>query len=96
MKLERALQIADESARLRTKYGKMAAGALQAKYRNDEIEDALVTLADAVNDRVDGVTMEEVTKLRRQLAAANARVARLSKGQEAKGSGEFPMHINED
>ena len=95
--LERALAIADEAARLRNKYGKLGAGALQTKYRPDEVEAALVTLADAVNSRVDAVTMDEVTKLRRQLAAANARVARLSKGKDepetrARGTGEFPLY----
>ncbi len=60
----------------RAKWGKIGAGASQ------DLEQLVVELLAIVEEQEGGLNKEEATKLRRQLAAANARAAKRPVGDE--------------
>ncbi len=60
--------------RVNVQYGKMASG----KYGVNDLEEMLVYVLELLSAEEE-ISNEELTTLRRQLAAANARVAKLAK-----------------
>lgn len=65
--VEKALEIIAEVAEARKRWGKQAS----VNYTLDQLMDAIVVLAD--KGRFDGPSDDEITKLRRQLAACQNR-----------------------
>lgn len=83
MSIKNAIALAQSIAAKRLKFGKLGRGT----YTQDELQDAVVVLYGEYQKYAEsGIDPEEVTKLRRQLAAANARVARLSGKSDKSGS----------
>lgn len=62
----------------RARWGKLGAGDA------DEMETLVVQLLEQIEAYEGGLTKEEATKLRRQLAAANARAARASQQSDGE------------
>lgn len=73
-----AVQAAEQIRARHRKWGKMGA----SNEGVGELEGIVVVLLEIIEQYKDGLTKEEATKLRRQLAAANARVARQAGREE--------------
>jgi len=73
--LEQAIAVITDIVATRKKWGRLA----DTKQVHDTLVDAVVFLDE--NQLIATISSEEVTTLRRQLAAANARVAKLAKSK---------------
>lgn len=79
MVLEKALALAKSIAAKRAKFGKLG----RANYSQDELQDAIAALyAEYLRYTETGLSPDEIGKLKRQLAAANARVAKVTKRED--------------
>lgn len=80
--IEKAYSLAKSIAAKQAKFGKLGRGS----YTQDELQDAVSALYEKLNAVIQeysgGLTAEEATKLRRQLAAANARVAKKNQSDD--------------
>lgn len=89
MTYEQALALVKNTAGAVERWGKQA----NPPYSQNQMMAAIAVLAGKVD--IEGPTKEELTKVRRQLAACEARVAKLSKPKKASRGNPVPDHIED-
>jgi hypothetical protein len=89
MTVEQAMQLVKNTATAVERWGKQA----NPPYSVNQMMAAIAVLAGKVD--LEGPTKEELTKVKRQLAACEARVAKLSKPRKASKGNPVPDFVED-